>query len=212
MHGSFDWFWEFAGLGAPALALLGLACALGRSSRGRTSQRVRPDSAAAPAARLTGRRAGIAVGVVVALAAAGSMVAPWLSQLQVQSAADVWRTAPRRAYARLEDAARLNPLSDEAYLVAGSIALRFGDLAYADHEFSLALERTPGDAYATLERGAIASTRGDRRGAQDLFERALRLNPRDELTRRALLRARRGQRVSVEALNRAILDKARQLT
>src|SRR5262249_32549029 len=25
-HGSFDWFWEFAGLGAPAFALLGLAC------------------------------------------------------------------------------------------------------------------------------------------------------------------------------------------
>ena len=28
VHGSFDWFWEFAGLGAPAFALLGLACAL----------------------------------------------------------------------------------------------------------------------------------------------------------------------------------------
>jgi tetratricopeptide (TPR) repeat protein len=211
VHGSFDWFWEFAGLGAPALALLGLACALGRSTRQPTSERLRRTSATAPAAWLTGRRAGIAAGAVVALAAAGSLAAPWLSQLQLQSAADIWTTAPRRAYARLDDAARLNPLSDEAYLVAGSIALRFGDLAYADHEFSLALERTPGDAYATLERGAIASTRGDRRGAQGLFERALRLNPRDELTRRALSRARRGQRVSVEGLNRAILGKARQL-
>ena len=28
VHGSFDWFWEFAGLGAPAFAMLGLACAL----------------------------------------------------------------------------------------------------------------------------------------------------------------------------------------
>ncbi len=28
VHGSFDWFWEFAGLGAPAFALLGIACAL----------------------------------------------------------------------------------------------------------------------------------------------------------------------------------------
>ncbi len=28
VHGSFDWFWEFAGLGAPAFALLGLTCAL----------------------------------------------------------------------------------------------------------------------------------------------------------------------------------------
>ncbi|MCW3017885.1 MAG: hypothetical protein JWN10_193, partial [Solirubrobacterales bacterium] len=28
VHGSVDWFWEFAGLGAPAFAMLGLACAL----------------------------------------------------------------------------------------------------------------------------------------------------------------------------------------
>ena len=28
VHGSVDWFWEFAGLGAPAFALLGLLCAL----------------------------------------------------------------------------------------------------------------------------------------------------------------------------------------
>jgi tetratricopeptide (TPR) repeat protein len=211
VHGSFDWFWEFAGLGATAFALLGLACALGRSPRARGSEGVRPASALAPVRRLTWRRAGIAAGVVVVLAAAGSLTAPWLSQLQVQSAARIWTTAPRKAYARLDDAARLNPLSDEAYLVAGSIALRFGDLAYADHQFSLALKRTPGDAYATLERGAIASTRGDRKDAEGLFEQALRLNPRDELTRQALLHARHGQRVSVQALNRAILDRARQL-
>ena len=61
----------------------------------------------------------------------------------MQSAARVWTTAPQTAYARLNDAARLNPLSDEPYLVAGSIALRFGDLARADHEFALALERSP---------------------------------------------------------------------
>jgi hypothetical protein len=211
VHGSFDWFWEFAGLGAPAFALLGLACALGRLPCGPASERLRPGSATAPVRRLTWRRAGIAASAVVALAAAGSLAAPWLSQLQVQSAARIWTTVPRKAYARLDDAARLNPLSDEAYLVAGSIALRFGDLAYADHQFSLALQRTPGDAYATLERGAIASTRGDRKGAVGLFEQALRLNPRDELTRLALSHARHGQRVSVQALNRAILGKARQL-
>ncbi len=28
VHGSFDWFWEFAGLGASAFALLGIACSL----------------------------------------------------------------------------------------------------------------------------------------------------------------------------------------
>ena len=48
VHGSVDWFWEFAGLGAPAFALLGLACALGRSRRPPPSERVPAASATAP--------------------------------------------------------------------------------------------------------------------------------------------------------------------
>jgi hypothetical protein len=202
VHGSFDWFWEFAGLGAPAFAMLGLACAL--APRGHIASGPR---------RVGWLTVGVGVGVgaVVAVLAALSITAPWLSQRQVQSAAQVWTKAPLTAYARLNDAARLNPLSDEAYLVAGSIALRFDDLPRADHEFALALERTPGDAYATLERGAIASTENDRRGALELLERAARLNPRDSLTRQALQLAKEGKRVSVEELNRSILLNAQQL-
>jgi tetratricopeptide (TPR) repeat protein len=105
----------------------------------------------------------------------------------------------------------LNPLSDEPYLLAGSIALRYGDLRRADHEFALALGRTPGDAYATLERGAIASARGERTAAVALLERAARLNPRDELTFQALRLTRAGQRVSIVELNSLILLKAHQL-
>jgi Tfp pilus assembly protein PilF len=204
VHGSFDWFWEFAGLGAPAFALLGLACALARApalSRG-SSARARW----LPRGRVLALAAG-----AVGLLAAASLAAPWLSQLQVQRAARIWTQAPRAAYARLDEAAGLNPLSDEAYVVAGTIATRYGDLARADHEFSLALARVPGDAYATLERGAIASARGERKAALALLERALRLNPRDPLTRRALALVRQGRRVSVEGLNRSILLKARQL-
>jgi len=206
VHGSFDWFWELAGLGAPAFALFGLACALA------------PRASAAGAPLKPGRqqtagfrRLGIGSGALVAVLAALSLAVPWLSQLQVQSAARVWTKAPQTAYTRLNDAARLNPLSDEAYLVAGSIALRLGDLARADHELALALGRTPGDAYATLERGAIASTRGDRRSALALLERAARLNPRDPLTLKALRLVREGKGVSIEELNRSILLNAQQL-
>jgi tetratricopeptide (TPR) repeat protein len=149
--------------------------------------------------------------LLVALAATASLAAPWLSQREVESAARVWAKAPRTAYARLDEAARLNPLSDQAYLVAGSIALRYGDLARADKEFSRALERVPRDAYATLERGAIASTQGRRPEALRLLESALRLNPRDSLTREAVDLVRSGRRISVEQLNRSILLKARQL-
>ena len=206
VHGSFDWFWEFAGLGAPAFALLGLACAL---APGTTP----PHGTAASAGRRPWRRRPLALAVALlgALAAVASLAAPWLSQLEVQSAGRIWAKAPRAAYARLRDAARLNPLSDEAYLLAGSIALRFGDLARADNEFRLALGRTPSDAYATLERGAIASSRGERGVALMQLRRAVRLNPRDPLAQEALLLVREGRRVSLEGLNRAILSKAQHL-
>jgi tetratricopeptide (TPR) repeat protein len=199
VHGSVDWFWEFAGLGAPAWALLGLACALAPGRQG-------PSAAAV-------RRPGVMAGLLVAALLAGaSLAAPWLSQLEVQSAARVWPAAPGKAYSRLNDAAGLNPLSDASYVVAGSIALRLGEVSRADHEFALALERVPGDAYATLERGAIASSAGRRAQALALLRRAAELDPRDPLTQRALTLARAGERVDVGELNRSILREAQQLS
>ncbi len=292
VHGSFDWFFEFAGLGAPAFALLGLACALaparsvsalgllrgesgaprrdtpppraGGVGFGGASQGVGGASQGVGGApqgvggapqgvggapqgvegapqghtprarggyRLWGRlwgssegrshraRGGMARGTVglyavaslAALAAAVSLAAPWLSERQIRSAVGVWPQAPLVAYSRLEEAAKLNPLSDKSYLVAGSIALRFGDRTRAERQFSAALGRVPDDAYATLELGAIASEAGRRARALALLQRAVRLSPRDPLTRQALQTARSGKRVSVEALNRSILDRAEQL-
>jgi tetratricopeptide (TPR) repeat protein len=208
VHGSLDWFWEFAGLGAPAFALLGIACSLAPA---RVRAAAAPDASAAARPATGRRRLLLAVASIAAIAAAVSLTAPWLSQLQIESAARVWRKSPSSAYARLRDAARLNPLSDEANLTAGSIALRYGDLARAEREFSAALARTPGDAYATLERGAIASSDGERQMAMALLERAVRLNPRDELTREALAVVQAGRRIDVAELNRQILGKAREL-
>ncbi len=223
-HGSFDWFWEFAGLGAPAFALLGLACALAPPSRRLSSLAHQSPAGACRAAapgmaarrpfagvRLPGARLLALAGVCVALAGAYSLAVPWLSQLEIQNAAHIWTRAPQRAYARLHDAAQLNPLSDAADLVAASIALRYGDLTRAEGAFAAALARSPDDAYATLEQGAIASARGRRAQALALLERAVVLDPREPLARQALESVRAGRRVSVEDLNHAILLKAQQL-
>jgi tetratricopeptide (TPR) repeat protein len=220
VHGSVDWFWEFAGLGAPAFALLGLLCALSRPPAGAaesaiaTTRSATAEGSSAAPARARGRvmpRLGLPLGALLALACALSLGAPWLSQLQLQSAARVWTKSRSAAYARLDDAASLNPLSDEAYLELGSIALRYGELDRADRAFAAALRRTPDDAYATLERGAIASQAGRRTAALALLARAVALDPRDGLARAALSIASQGQRVSVDELNRAILLKAQQL-
>jgi tetratricopeptide (TPR) repeat protein len=228
VHGSVDWFWEFAGLGAPAFALLGLACALdpGRAARSRPVQGARP-GLGEPDRRLAGtphpsrgrpmrlrlpRVAWIAIGAVPALLAALALAGPWLSQLQVQSAAREWPRDPAGAESRLRQAAWLDPVSSEAYLVAGSIALRLNELGRADSQFAKALDRVPDDSYATLERGAIASTQGRRAAARKLLTRAAELDPRDPLTREALRLVLHGPGVSVQALNRAILQKAGELS
>lgn len=239
VHGSVDWFWEFAGLGAPAFALLGLACALdpaGRRPR-RAGPGTRGDPAPAgagpdpgaprdpapagePPGVATPARRGLrvppravwpAVAAPFLIAAALAFAGPWLSQLQVQTAAREWPKNPSRAYSRLNQAAGLDPLSDQPYLVAGSIALRLGELGRADEQFAKALARVPDDSYAALERGAIASTRGRRSEARRLLGRAASLNPRDPLTREALRLVDRGRAVSVQALNRLILEKAREI-
>ncbi len=95
--------------------------------------------------------------------------------------------------------------------MAGSIALRYGDLARADSEFQAALARTPGDAYATLERGAIASSRGRPAAALALLARAHRLDPHDALTSEALQLVREGRRIDIEEFNRSDLRQAQQL-
>jgi hypothetical protein len=261
IHGSFDWFFEFAGLGAPAFALLGLAVSLaprparragpataprssplaaepagagarergalarrplpaGRSgagarARGALARRPLPAGRSGAGARARGalaRRLGVAGAGLAALAMAFSFGAPWMSGLQIQRAARIWTTSPASAYGRLSRAAQLNPLSDEAYLLAGSIALRYRDLPRAQRQFTHALSRVPGDDYATLELGAIASARGERRRAQVLLRRAVRLDPRDRLSASALRTVLEGRRVSVEELNRGILEQAHRLS
>jgi hypothetical protein len=214
VHGSFDWFWEFAGLGAPAFALLGIACSLAPRTPSEWPARGAPlsGSARAPQMRRIPVWLSAAAGIAAALAVLLSLATPWLSEREIQSAARIWPKAPLAAYARLDDAAKLNPLGDRAYLVEGSIALRFGDLARAEHAFSLALERVPDDAYAALELGAIASESGEGARALVLLERAVHLDPRDPLTRRALQTVRIGRRVDLRALNRSILLRAEHLT
>jgi tetratricopeptide (TPR) repeat protein len=212
VHGSADWFFEWASLGAPAFALLGLGCALA-PRRAAASQTV-TDAAAAPApsARERPRRVATAASAALLAVAVVAVAGPWLAERDVARAGEVFAQRPLQAYDLLDRAASLDPLSDRPALVTGSIALRYGDLPLADRAFADALARNPRGSYATLQRGAIASARGDRARALVLLRRATALAPRDPLAREALSVVRRGGRIDLAELSRRVLRDADTLS
>jgi Flp pilus assembly protein TadD len=123
----------------------------------------------------------------------------------------VYASRPFESYSRLDRASRLDPLSDQAALIKGSIALRYGDLDRARAAFQQALDRNPRGQYATLELGAIASVQGDRATAQRLLDRAVVLAPRDQNAREAARVVRAGHVVNLVTLNQRLLESGEQL-
>jgi tetratricopeptide (TPR) repeat protein len=200
-HASVDWFWEFPGLTAPALAMLGTATALAPRTPvhtdGEGDRRPRSLTAAAAAA------------AVVAAALAVSFVAPWLSALYVERASAKWRDDPGGALDDLDRAAWLNPLSDVPDATAATIELRLGRVEQARARFADVLARDPRNSYAALELGLIAADEGRRRQAIHLLRLSLAQNPRDSTVRDVLEDVIAGEEVSVSAVNALIARRAR---
>ena len=203
IHGAVDWFWEFPGLAAPALAMLGLAAGM----RPRA-----PDLGRARGRALAHGPARTGLAVVLTLAAFASLALPWLAELNTRRALGSWQAGPERAFERLDRAARLNPLSVRPELVAGTIALRLDRPREAERHFAAALERDDGNAYAHLELGALLTQRlrTRARGRAELG-RALALNPRDPVIRRVGREARRGGAVDIAKMNAEIQRRSRFL-
>jgi len=167
IHGSFDWFLGVRGAGRAGVRDAGDRLLAG----GQATRRCR---AAAP--RAGNRRPGTNAATAAALAASLVLFATlWLSQRAINDAVHTWTTRPAVAYAELQRAARLEPLSDQAQLLAGTIASREGDYARAKTQFAAALARSPDDAYATLELGALTSATGHPAQAARLLQRAVNL-------------------------------------
>ncbi len=156
--------------------------------------------------------AALAGAIALGVAAAVSLGAPWLAERAVKQATGGWRNNPARAFDRLDLAATLNPVSDRPSLIAGSIALKLGELKRADRAFAEAVARTPRSDYAYLERGVIASVEGRNAQAVTLLSRAAGLSPHDPFTTSALATARGGRQIDLERLNAGILGRAREIT
>jgi hypothetical protein len=177
-HATIDWLWELPALGAPAMACLGLVAARPGAPRG----------AAAPPARGLGA-ALVAAGCV----AAASYALPALAAGEIERGVAVWHRDPAAAQQRLERARQLNPLSDRADVVAGTLALADGDVAAAGRAFRRAAARDPGNWYAQAQLGAVELQRARRAGAIAALGRARRMNPNEPAIALALDAARAGR-------------------
>ena len=203
LHASIDWFWEFPGLAAPALACLGLAGGLERPA-------ARP-WARAPS-RSRARVTAAAVCTLALVAALASLVLPWLAAREVERAAEAWREDPQEAYALLDRARALNPLSARPDLVAGAVAMRLGDLDRAEAAFERALGRDGRSWYAEVELAVVAAQEGRTADALAHLERAEELNPREEAVDLVRAGVTSGEPVDPGVLDRLFLQRVEART
>ena len=199
IHSSGDWLWTFAAITMPVMAWLGIAGG-GFRLREPPARRGRPYPRA-------GRIGLAAAGGVVAVAVIASLAMPWISARLTASAADGWPADPEKAFARLETARELNPLSARPDLVAGTIAIRNGDPKRAQAAFARASEREPTNWYALLELGSLEIARGRRPQGIVQLREAQQLNPDEPLIATALRRARSVKPLTPQQIDRVLLDR-----
>jgi Tfp pilus assembly protein PilF len=169
VHGSIDWLWEIPVLGASAFAVLGLASGL-VLTKAREAREAAPSGARLAAV-------SVATGALF-LAAAASYAFPGLAALELERAV---RALPdsEQAFSHLERAHGLNPLSERADVVAGTLAEESGQSDRARKAFEQALERNPDDWYAHLRLALLARAEGREAEEVARLERVRSLNPRE---------------------------------
>ena len=166
-HGSVDWLWEFPGLTGPVLLAVGAT--LGVEQLPEASQRA------------VRRNLQILVYAVAVVAAVILLLPSWLAARDVAIGADIWRTDPTRATRLLRSAARLEPLSDQAYQVLGTIAERRRDWPLAEQWFRHAATRNDANWYSHLELAIALSKQGKLTAATVEIRRARLLDPREPI-------------------------------
>ena len=190
LHGLVDWLWEMPVLGVLGMALLGTACGLAprgnvRAAVGRSWKLV-----------LAG------AGLAAAVAAAASFALPWFAQRDIQQATSEWRTDPASAFSTLQSAHSLNPLDDQADVLAGAIASRLHRYPLMQARFQAAVERSPDDWYANLELGIAASLTGHHAQAAASLRRARQLDPGEQIVRSVTRTFAAGRRIDPDAVDR----------
>jgi tetratricopeptide (TPR) repeat protein len=134
--------------------------------------------------------------------AAVSFALPWFAQRDIQQATADWRTDPAAAFSTLQSAHSLNPLDDQADVLAGAIASRLHRYPLMQARFQAAVRRSPDDWYANLELGIAASLTGQHELAAASLQRARQLDPGEEIVRSVTRTFEAGRRIDPDAVDR----------
>ena len=144
---------------------------------------------------------------MLAVAACVSFVFPWLAARHAAYAASAWRGDYDAAIAAVDRSRRLNPLSDGADLVAGSIERRREDWDAMARAYERALERNPHSWYSHLQLALARAKQGRREEAKASVEEAKRLNPSEELLDLVGGWLARGEPVDVDEVAETLLGR-----
>jgi hypothetical protein len=174
VHSSYDWFWQYPGVTALGLYMLGVAAAPGLEAAGLLPGS-RSDGDGDGAAN---RGGGLARGAIAAAALILALVAAplFLSDRYVRQAEAEAAGDPGQALADYDRAADLNPLANQPLVAKGALASSLGERRLALESFREAAERVPDDFaphwYIARELAPV-----DRRAAVAALREARQLNP-----------------------------------
>ena len=199
IHAQLDWLEEFPALAGPAIGFLAVAMAVRRGEPPKPTL-AWPDVAAAG---------------ILAVAALMVLVPQYAALRYKERASAIWRTDAVKAYRDLDRAAGLDPLSDQALLTEGVIALQRRELPRARDAFESALEREDG-WLAHFELALTLAAQGDREAAMRQLHLAERRNPQEPAIAAAREEIESGKVVDPVRLNRRLFESplfnARRLT
>lgn len=178
VHSSYDWFWHYPAVTAPAIFLLGAAAA---------------PHLLDPLARLS--KVARALPAVLVGAVTLSLIPIYLSQRLVENAGSLARDDPGAALTSLDHAAKLDPFDVQALLVRGDFLDQLGRSSEALADYREAESRQP-ENYATHYFVARELVSMDPSEARRELRLALALNPAGPEIHRLgrELRGKRGSR------------------
>lgn len=220
VHGSVDWFWEMPILGASAFACMGILASIGSPRTRDRPTNADPfpktvagtttpvDSPSASVGRRTHRQhVRTAVLGLAMLACGTSLMFPWLSARDVQAASHGWVSDPAGAFARLDRARSLNPLSDEPDIYAAVIAAQLGDTARQRASLERAIQRNPLNWYSHLALGALDAREGRRKDGLRELELAAGLDPLEPTIAMTIERVRAGRPPSEAEIEEMLVSR-----